>query len=313
MKDILSIRRILVAFDFSDSSMNAFDTAVAMAKRHHARITLVHVIDNTSFVVAEGGKILPVREIGELQDRGFQSMKRLIQNQVPDSGIQCMRRSEVGNVASTVITIAKEEAADVIVMGTHGVSGVHKFFVGSNTYKIIKNSPIPVLIVPPGRRWEHFRKILFPIRPAVGCLDKYDFVRKIIRKNNAEMHIYGVAEAKSGDIVNIIAAVDYLKSQLDEDGILNTLSFFFGSSFDTKILETAKEINTDLIVLTASLDEAPQLFAGSLTQRILHFAQFPILALKPDMGEEHLKILKWLREEVNTTFMEARIQQAESV
>lgn len=313
MKDTLSIRHILVALDFSDSSMNALDTAIAMAKRHNARITLVHVIDNTSFVVGEGGKILPVREIGELRESRCQAMKRLIQNQVSDAEIQCIRRSEVGNVASTVITIAKEESADVIVMGTHGASDVHKFFVGSNTYCIIKNSPIPVLAVPPGRRWEHFRKILFPLRPAVGCLDNYDFVRKIVWRNNAEMHIHGVAETKAGDIVNIIAAVDYLRSQLDEDGIQNTISFFFGSSFDAKILETAQEINTDLIVLTASLDQASQFFVGSLTQRILHIAQFPILALKPDLGEEHLKILKWLREEVDRTFMETKIQQAEPV
>jgi nucleotide-binding universal stress UspA family protein len=313
MNDILSIRHILVPIDFSDTSMNALDTAIALAKRHNARITLVHVIDNTSFVVGEGGKILPVREIEELRESGCQAMKRLIQNQVSDAGIQCIRRSEVGNVASTVITIAKEESADVIVMGKHGASGILKFFVGSNTYRIIKNSPIPVLVVPLGRRWEYFRKILFPLRPAVGCLDKYDFVRKIIWRNNAEIHIHGVAETKAGDIVNIIAAVDYLKSQLDEDSIQNTISFFFGSSFDTKILETAKEMNTDLIVLTASLDEASQFFAGPVTQKILYSAQFPILAIKPDMGEEHLKILKWLREEVNTTFMEAKAKQYVSI
>lgn len=313
MKDTLSIRHILVALDFSDSSMNALDTAIAMAKRHNARITLVHVIDNTSFVVGEGGKILPVREIEELRESGCQAMKRLIQNQVSDAGIQCIRRSEFGSVASTVITIAKEESADVIVMGTHGASGIHKFFVGSNTYCIIKNSPIPVLVVPPGRRWEHFRKILFPLRPAMGCLDKYDFVRKIIWRNNAEIHIHGVAETKAVDIVKIIAAVDYLKSQLDEDGIQNTISFFFGSSFDTKILETAKDMNSDLIVLTASLDEASQFFAGPVTQKVLHSAQFPILAIKPDMGKEHLKILKWLREEVNTTFMEAKAKQYVSI
>lgn len=297
MQNSLSIQRILVPVDFSETSLNALDTAIAIAHRHKASIVLLHVIDNTPFIVGTDGVIFPAYgTISELTESVMKSLDRLIASKFTDEQIAISSRTEVGYVASTVVRIATEENADLIVMGTHGASGLRELFIGSNAYSVIKLAHTPVLTVPSGRKWEHFRTILFPIRPVVGCLDKYDFVRKIIRKNNAELCILGLAHSEGEEVTVVTDAVDYLKSQLDEDEVRNTIAFHVGTNFASEILYKAKEINTDLIVITASLDRTVKnFFVGPFTQQIVNHARFPVLSIKPDVSkEQHNADLAWL-------------------
>lgn len=297
MNNALSIQRILVPLDFSEASLNALETAIAIANRHNASIVLLHVIDNTPYFIASDGAIFPAYgTLGELTESVLKQMDRVMRTISGAQGISFSARTEVGYVASTVARVATEERAEIIVMGTHGASGLRELFIGSNAYSVIKLAHVPVLTVPPGRRWEHFKKILFPIRPVVGCLDKYDFVRKIIRKNNAEMCVLGLAHSEGDEVSTVTDAVDYLKSNLDEDEVRNSISFYVGSDFAGEVLYKAIEINTDLIVITASLDRTVRnFFVGPFTQQIVHHARFPVLSIKPDLSaEQHTADLQWL-------------------
>lgn len=301
MNTTLSIRRIVVPMDFSETASNALDTAIAMAKRHQAHITLLHVVDNTPFVVSGEGVMFPAYgSIGDLINHVLKSMDRLIKSKTEDdtdsAKISFSLRAEVGFVVSTIVRIAKEEEADIIVMGTHGASGWREFFIGSNAYSVIKDAPVPVLTVPSGRKWEYFRNILFPIRPIIGCLDKYEFVRRIIRKNNAEMYILGLAHIEGDEVHVVTDAVDYLKTSLEEDDVKHQIGFHVGDNFATAILDKAKEINTDLIVITASLDRTiKNFFIGPFAQQIVHHARFPVLSIKSAMNvAETYNDLAWL-------------------
>lgn len=290
MNTTLSIRRILVPTDFSETANNALDTAIAMAKRHQAHITLLHVIDNTPYIIGNEGIIFPTYgTIGEVTEQTFKVMDNIMSSKIQfdnDSvDYSYSLRIEVGFVVSTIIRVSKEEDVDMIVMGTHGASGLRELFIGSNAYSVIKDSYAPVLTVPSGRKWEYFRNILFPIRPVIGCLDKYEFVRQIIRKNNADMYVLGLTNIEDDEVAVVTDAIDYLKTSLDEDEVQNRIEFHVGGNFATAILNKAKEINTDLIVITASIDRTVRnFFVGPFAQQIVHHSQFPVLSIRTGVG-----------------------------
>ncbi len=61
-------------------------------------------------------------------------------------------------------------------MGAYGASGHRDFFIGSNAYYTIKHACCPVLIVPEGKRWQDFNRVLFPLRPTLGAFKKYQYI-----------------------------------------------------------------------------------------------------------------------------------------
>ncbi len=78
-------------------------------------------------------------------------------------------------------------------MGTHGNSGVKDYFMGTNTYEVIKQSACPVLSIPASFDEVGFTSILYPVRNVEGVVEKYDYVKPIVEKNDASLHILGVS------------------------------------------------------------------------------------------------------------------------
>ncbi len=138
---------ILVAIDFSDSSNKAFNTALFMAKSFSAHLLLVHVINepidlrgfyvpHISFdkleeeITAGAEKMMEQFCRNHLQD--FDDYESLIVPGIPYQGI---------------IQVAEEKQADMIVLGTHGRTGLDHVLFGSTAEKIVRLSPLPVLTV----------------------------------------------------------------------------------------------------------------------------------------------------------------------
>src|SRR4051812_22447807 len=153
------IKRILVPIDFSNNSMNALQTAVAMAKRHHADLKLLHVfdIDNTLY---------PEDNIGNNSnpDVAITSLSRLAASVKNGDGVSCGIAYVSGYVPNAILMTAKTESADLIVMGKNGNSGPREMYAGTNAYYVVKKSHCPVLLIPSGQMYESFTDVLFPAR-----------------------------------------------------------------------------------------------------------------------------------------------------
>jgi universal stress protein A len=146
--DLTALKRILVPTDFSDPSQEALTTAMAFARMFGATLDLVHVavevayplpppIDMASFPLG----------IDSALDRAAAGLA-VEEARVRDAGIICESATLVGRADQEIVTRARETAADLIVMGTHGRSGLAHALLGSNAARVIQHSPCPVLIVP---------------------------------------------------------------------------------------------------------------------------------------------------------------------
>lgn len=143
-------RRILVPIDGSRTSARGLDEAIKLAKGCNATLVIFHAVDEA--VVAYGGDIVP-GYINELLESMREGGKRVLGKAVARARARSVKVKSllveklVGPVADIIVSHAKKQRADLIVIGTHGRRGVTRLVMGSDAEGVVRKSPVPVLLV----------------------------------------------------------------------------------------------------------------------------------------------------------------------
>lgn len=142
------VRRVLHPSDFSSASAAAFKAALEMAKTNDAELMLVHVLTPVAPIVGEGYVSPKTYEEIEQSARahGQKQLDGLI-DKAKKAGVRATGTLLQGMPHDQVVRAAKSKHADVIVMGTHGRSGIAKLFLGSVAERVVATAPCPVLTV----------------------------------------------------------------------------------------------------------------------------------------------------------------------
>jgi universal stress protein A len=142
---------ILVAVDFSDSSNNAFQMALSLAKKTEAKLIILHVINESidfrGYYVSQCSFEMFDQEIGDSAKKMMESFCRKNLSNFED--FESVIVSGVPH--DQIIAQAEEKTADLIVLGTHGRSGFDHVLFGSTAEKVVRKSPYPVLTVRLGK------------------------------------------------------------------------------------------------------------------------------------------------------------------
>jgi nucleotide-binding universal stress UspA family protein len=146
----MDYRKILIAVDDSAYSMKAARTGFALAHRLQASIALVFVVNKANEVFNTDLGITPQQSKTVLLKEAEETIDQYIK--IYDGVDEVFRFTPEGFPETEILNIAKEWNADLIVMGTHGRSGLSKLFSASLTDHIIKHAEVPVLITPPGMK-----------------------------------------------------------------------------------------------------------------------------------------------------------------
>lgn len=144
----MHIRHILVPTDFSEGSQRAFTTALDMARDSGAQLTLFHVHHVPANLFPD--VILPVspdlqRDIEHSVDLVLDKWRA----EAVAAGVDADVRTTVGGTADEICAAADAIGADLIVIGTHGRSGLSHVLLGSVAEKVVRKAPCPVLTVRP--------------------------------------------------------------------------------------------------------------------------------------------------------------------
>jgi nucleotide-binding universal stress UspA family protein len=139
---MLPIRTILHPTDFSTPSQYALELACALARDHGARLVLLHVGAMPVMVYGEG--VLPV----DTDAYTLELREKLDKVQTPDPAIEVERRLVmVGDPVAEILGVAEDIACDLIVMGTHGRTGLRRALMGSVAEQVVRKASCPVLTV----------------------------------------------------------------------------------------------------------------------------------------------------------------------
>jgi len=136
---MLPIHTILHPTDFSDHSTHAFQLACALTRDYNARLVVLHVVVPPTVIYGEG--ILPPDP--ELLRR--EAQEQLAHLLAPQANVRAERRLAEGDPAAEVLSAAEEIGADLIVMGTHGRTGLGRLLMGSVAEEVMRHAPCPVL------------------------------------------------------------------------------------------------------------------------------------------------------------------------
>lgn len=268
------IRKIIVPVDLSETSLNAVDTAVFLARKHEASLVLLNVIEPVYGFHDE----LMLSSSSKNSSDVLTALAAAIEH---TSEVKLEVVQQEGCVTETIIKQALSNHADLIVMGTHGASGFRDGFIGSTTYSVIKQAHCPVLTIPPRRKFFSFKKVLFPIRPITGALLRYDVLEHFL-STNAVMDVLGLSyrlmEKESNVLDKIIGEIE---DQLVMNGTRARASWNKGRDIADDVLQCAVDSTSDLIVVTSSLDVTTKPnFIGPHSQKIINCAKVPVLSIK---------------------------------
>lgn len=142
------MQRILFASDFSKASAKAFATAVTLAKATHAEMMILHVLVPFTPLVPEayiGGTTLDQLD-ADARRWGQQQLAKLTAK-AKNGGLRAGGLTMTGDPAEQIVRAARTKHADLIVLGTHGRTGLNRFFVGSVAQRVIASAPCPVVTV----------------------------------------------------------------------------------------------------------------------------------------------------------------------
>jgi nucleotide-binding universal stress UspA family protein len=139
----MAIKRVLIALDESPISAHAVDVAVSLAESIQGDVGLVHVIDMSIVAGAEGFSAAEV--LSDLRQTGRNLFERAAARlPLAKTAWQFLKE---GRPADQIVEAAKEWGADIIVIGSHGRSGVPRLVLGSVAEKVIHAATCPVLVV----------------------------------------------------------------------------------------------------------------------------------------------------------------------
>jgi nucleotide-binding universal stress UspA family protein len=145
--DFMNIRTILVPVDFSEFSQRAFAWALALAEKWGAQVIVLHVVNIPSYPpLVMGSYFNPAEFEAALQKDGEERIQGFV-SQATNKTVTVETRVVLGEPLSEICQIAEQDHADVIVMGSHGRSGLGHVLVGSVAERVVRHAPCPVLVV----------------------------------------------------------------------------------------------------------------------------------------------------------------------
>lgn len=145
-----AIERILCPVDFSEPSEHAMRYAVDLAERLGAELHLVHVFQIPAMALPDGAIMGGPDWTTRIMERSEQSLKELAARHA-DQGIDVKTHLVEGVPFREINRVAREDVkADLIVIGTHGRTGLSHLLMGSVAERVVRTSDVPVITVPRG-------------------------------------------------------------------------------------------------------------------------------------------------------------------
>jgi len=297
----ISVKNVLYATDFSATSGAALPYATAICRKFGSTLHVAHVLSDTSLLLMTGG--VDYVSFGTLYEDAHTMAKEKVEGLIARlGGIPSRSYVRHGQVWTNLSSIVAENGIDLIVVGTHGRTGLGKLLLGSVAEDILRHSPCPVLTVGPkicGRaRLPEFdgrgralapvelelQHILYAANFTPASLRVVPVVIAMAQKFEARltlMHVieeYSDLESRPGPIEE---GVRQLQAMVPKEAALAyapEIVMEFGSAWQC-IVNKAAECETDLIILGArSADRTTHLPWSTVHQVVAH-ATCPVLTV----------------------------------
>ena len=276
------MKTILVPVDFSTPSENALRVATNLAKRNHAKIIVLHVMEiaeplmGTGQYYVDDQKVLFFMKLGQKKFREFLDKDFLKNVTIAD-------QIEIGSTADGIARMADKNNADLIVMGSKGSSGLEEVLIGSNTEKVVRNSKIPVLVIKNEMKDFDIRRMVFASDFGLENLTAYRKAKTFAMNFNSELKLLYINTP--GDKFKSTNEIrEKMRGFLNNTEIPyspENIQVFNDYSVDKGVLNAANYLSADLIAMpTHGRKGLAHFFSGSIAEDVTNHSQIPVITFK---------------------------------
>ncbi|SHF91165.1 Nucleotide-binding universal stress protein, UspA family [Flavobacterium micromati] len=273
------MKRILVPIDFSQYAENALKTAAIIARKNNSEIFILHLLELPSQMqdaLSDGNSIPEVMLF--IKKANEKITKITEQSYLDDVIIHVMVRFE--KAFSGILAFVENNQIDLIVMGSHGTSGIEDILIGSNAEKVVRLSNIPVLVIK--KNPDSFKPDNFVFAS--------DFSKEIKKPFKKMLRFVEIFDAKL--YLVMICSPNSFKTTLESEKTMNkfvkkhniknhSLHIFNDTNIENGIINFAQHVNADLIgICTHGRTGLAHFFNGSISEDIVNHSSKPVITFR---------------------------------
>ncbi|MFT5890288.1 MAG: nucleotide-binding universal stress UspA family protein [Dokdonia sp.] len=274
------MKTIIVPVDFSIYSENALKVAAQLAKKENATIVAVHMMGLSDANLTKEYNSMEGMFFVKLTQKRFEEFldKDYLE------GVTVLQAVKNYKVFSELDEVAKEHQADLIVMGSHGSSGLQEVFVGSNTEKVVRTASVPVLVI----KNEHdftSTKAVFASDYKLESLDVFKKAIQLFKRLEIETKLvyinlpgenYKSTKQIEQQIVDFLVHLDKTYSIIPED-----ITIYADYSVEQGIFNYANKVKAGVIgIPTHGRRGLAHFFSGSISEDIVNHSELPVITFK---------------------------------
>lgn len=271
------MKKIIVPCDFSAPALEAVRFAASIARKSKGEVTLLHTIAlpslyNSSVVMAFEAEYMKETRTSMLSE--LQKVK----SKYIGANVRVKMEVEFGDLMLQLDTKIRDEKYDLVVMGTHGASGLKEYTIGSNAEKVVRNSPIPVISV--RKTPTQIKNIVFPVKPDLDQEKLTMAVKDLQNFFDAKLHVVFIntpglfkRDSETIPLLEKFAKRFMLKNY--------TLNIFGDVDQEEGIINFCKKMKADMVVMrTHGRRGLAHLASGSIAEDVVNHIECPIWTLK---------------------------------
>lgn len=273
-------KTILVPTDFSPTANKALEFAINITKITNGKLVLMNVVDPN--LLMTGPEIMSFGYMHNLLiNDTISSLKDLAEEISYKYKLNVEFECLSGSILENIIKTSKAKKADLIIMGTHGTSGVSEWLFGSNAFSVVNSSTIPVLTVNIDSKQTEFKKIVFPYNENLLTLKKSKQVIEFAKLFNATILLFGYSDS---EMFSSMAALrkkgEELIAIFKKEGIHSTLNTILAEDYADEILRFANSEKANLITIVTNRSHSiDKVFKTKPDKKLVNHSDIPIYSV----------------------------------
>lgn len=273
------MKKILVPTDFSEQAENALKVAAQLARKLDSKIYLLHMLELPLQEVDMMNAASPIPEAMFFMKLAQQKFEDLLARDYLNG---LMVHDIVKNYPSfsSIIDTCHEYNVDLIVMGSHGATGLKEMFIGSNTEKVVRTSDIPVLVIKNEHANFKVDRFVFASDFNKDNRETYKQATEVAKIFNAKMYLVMVNTANS--FISTSEARKRINAFIKDSEFENYSTHIYNDdSVEQGILNFSKDIDADLIgISTHGRQGIAHFFNGSISEDLVNHSKRPVMTFK---------------------------------
>jgi nucleotide-binding universal stress UspA family protein len=273
--------KVLFPIDFEDTSLKAYPTAEYLAKVYDAEIFLIHVLEAPSAAT----RLFSSFDETEARKQTNAAMDKFIKEK-GDPSIIYNKIIKVGKPWKCITEAATELSANIIIMGTHGASGLGEVFAGTNAARVISTAPCPVITMQVQGNKPGFSKILLPIDLSRETGEKLELGVEFAKNFSADLVVVSILKGKGErDKERLESRLAKAVTHIKKQGVtVDSAMIVARGDASNSVLDYAAGAGVDLIMIMTQQEGTGGLRSsvfGTESVHVVNHSKIPVLSIKP--------------------------------